>query len=245
MRRSKQTKTKLMFGWRGESAVRQRAVQANQPALSNHVTAPGYKYQPAPSTPSSEHSQLQNRGAKFRTRIKMDVWHNDALGERVVGQPSSPLGPSEYPVLWRILRTEDLREWGDLIRSCVVKKKDEFGQMKSTDEFWRYREAVTGYTREGDAWLLSRQVPSSAHQHPTRTTTGAGIGAKVEDADSGLDSLQEEVGEKGRGDVGEPVIIQSDEMQEVRLNMRARNAANTRTTRRMKIPDNLSKVTKV
>jgi len=142
-------------------------------------------------------------------------------------------------------RTEDLREWGDLIRSCVVKKKDEFGQMKSTDEFWRYREAVTGYTREGDAWLLSRQVPSSAHQHPTRTTTGAGIGAKVEDADSGLDSLQEEVGEKGRGDVGEPVIIQSDEMQEVRLNMRARNAANTRTTRRMKIPDNLSKVTKV
>ena len=104
MRRSKQTKTKLMFGWRGESAVRQRAVQANQPALSNHVTAPGYKYQPAPSTPSSEHSQLQNRGAKFRTRIKMDVWHNDALGERVVGQPSSPLGPSEYPVLWRILR---------------------------------------------------------------------------------------------------------------------------------------------
>ena len=90
-------------------------------------------------------------------------------------------------------RTEDLREWGDLIRSCVVKKKDEFGQvhliqdincqflkveiidwaiiaishvedrihfpfckrssnilffqMKSTDEFWRYREAVTGYTR--------------------------------------------------------------------------------------------------
>ena len=26
-------------------------------------------------------------------------------------------------------RTEDLREWGDLIRSCVVKKKDEFGQV--------------------------------------------------------------------------------------------------------------------
>jgi len=91
MRRSKQTKTKLMFGWRGESAVRQRAVQANQPALSSHVTAPGYKYQPAPSsTPSSEHSQLQNRGATFRTRIKMNVWHIDALGDRVVGQPSSP-----------------------------------------------------------------------------------------------------------------------------------------------------------
>ena len=27
-------------------------------------------------------------------------------------------------------RTEDLREWGDLIRSCVVKKKDEFGQVR-------------------------------------------------------------------------------------------------------------------
>ena len=28
-----------------------------------------------------------------------------------------------------LYRTEDLREWGDLIRSCVVKKKDEFGQV--------------------------------------------------------------------------------------------------------------------
>ena len=34
-------------------------------------------------------------------------------------------------------------------------------------------------------------------------------------------------------------------LSQVRLNMRARNAANMRTTRRMKIPDNLSKVTKV
>ena len=31
-------------------------------------------------------------------------------------------------------RTEDLREWGDLIRSCVVKKKDEFGQVGTSWE---------------------------------------------------------------------------------------------------------------
>ena len=29
----------------------------------------------------------------------------------------------------------------ELIRSCVVKKKDEFGQMRSTDDFWHYKKA--------------------------------------------------------------------------------------------------------
>ena len=133
-------------------------------------------------------------------------------------------------------RTEDLRSWGDVIRNCVIKKKEEFGQMKSTDDFWRYKEDDKGGSRDGDAWLLSRQVPGTLHR--------AGLAkAKVEDADSGLDSLQEEsspVQETGE------CVIQSDEMQEVRLNMRARNAClNSRSNKRARIPDILSKVTKV
>ena len=92
-----------MFGGRGESAVTERGVQANQSPLSSHVTAPGCKYQPAPTTLSSGHSQLHNREAKFRRRIKMEVWHTDALGDRVVGQPSSPSDLRSKPVLWKIL----------------------------------------------------------------------------------------------------------------------------------------------
>ena len=58
-----------MFGGRGESAVRERGVPANQTSLSSHVTSLGTPAQ----TPSSKHSQLQNRGAKFKRKIKMNV----------------------------------------------------------------------------------------------------------------------------------------------------------------------------
>ena len=84
------------------------------------------------------------------------------------------------------------------------------------------------FSREGDAWLLSRQVPGSAHQakEPPRSGTsltstyvliqrnsGSSV-TKLEDADSGLDSLQEEVTEKEQS---KECVIQSDEMQVVHL----------------------------
>ena len=58
-----------MFGGGGESAVRERGVPANQTSLSSHVTSLGTTAQ----TTSSKHPQLQNRGAKFKGRIKMNM----------------------------------------------------------------------------------------------------------------------------------------------------------------------------
>ena len=58
-----------MFGGGGESAVRERGVPANQTSLSSHVTSLGTTAR----TTSSKHPQLQNRGAKFKGRIKMNM----------------------------------------------------------------------------------------------------------------------------------------------------------------------------
>ena len=73
-----------------------------------------------------------------------------------------------------------------------MKKKDEFGQMRSTDDFWHYKKAIItrgarfvlhylysphhlAFSREGDSWLLSRLVPGSAHQAREAPRSGTSL----------------------------------------------------------------------
>ena len=92
-------------------------------------------------------------------------------------------------------------------------------------------------SHDQDSWLLSRLAPNSGCKEDTNKQAVTEEHAKAEtDNDSGLDSTT-------AGDDKE-CLIKSDEMQEVRLNMRARHSRNI-TTARPTIPNKLCKVTKV
>jgi len=85
-----------MFGGRGESAVRERGVPANQTSLSSHVTSLGAPAQ----TPSSKHPQLLNRGTNVKRRINMDVRQHERIGWTGSLDDNHPPRLSANPVLW-------------------------------------------------------------------------------------------------------------------------------------------------
>ena len=92
-------------------------------------------------------------------------------------------------------------------------------------------------SHDQDSWLLSRLSPNSGCQEDTNRQAATEEHAKAEaDNDSGLDCST-------AGDDKE-YLINSDEMQEMRLNMRARHSRNIAIAR-PKIPHKLCKVTKV
>ena len=115
-----------------------------------------------------------------------------------------------------------------------MKKKEEFDSYLSPSSLMRYPVLSSC---DQDTWLLSRLSPNSGCKENTNIQDATEDQGKVEtDNDSGLDSAT-------NGDEKE-CLIQSDEMQEVRLNMRARNCRNIAAPR-PKIPHKLCKVTKV
>ena len=125
-------------------------------------------------------------------------------------------------------RTDGIREWGRIIQEQVLAKKEEFDRYLSPSHLMRY--PVLSSTSD-DSWLLSRLSPNSGCIDTTEDQD------KVEtDNDSGLDSVTN-AEEKD-------CLVKSDEMQEVRLNMRGRNCRNI-SVPRPKIPPKLCKVTKV
>ena len=107
--------------------------------------------------------------------------------------------------------------------------------MKKREEFNCYLSPSHLSSHDQDSWLLPRLSTNNKEQAATAVAET--------DNDSGLDSPQEDhadndkVTPAGDDDHG-------DEMQEVRLNMRARHCRNI-TTARPKIPIRLCKVTKV
>ena len=104
----------------------------------------------------------------------------------------------------------------------MVKKKKEFNCYLSP-------------SHDQDSWLLSRLSTNNKGQAATAVAET--------DNESGLDSPQEDHADNEKvTSVNDD--NQSDETQEVRLNMRARNCKNM-TTARPKIPLRLCKVTKV
>ena len=116
----------------------------------------------------------------------------------------------------------------------VVKKKEEFDSFLSPSHLMRY--PVLSSTDQ-DTWLLSRLSPNSGCKEDTNNQAATEDQDKAEtDDDSGLDSAT-------NGDEKE-CVIQGDEMQEVRLNIRARNCRNIAAAR-PRIPQKLCKVTKV
>ena len=123
-------------------------------------------------------------------------------------------------------RTEGIREWGNIIKECVVKKKEEFDQYLSPSQLMR-RPVLS--PSDHDSWLLSRLAPTTCRDIAEEDAAKA-------DTDSGMDSAATS---DDRECVGH-----SDEMQEVRLNFRARNCKNIPAVR-PKIPIRLCKVTKV
>ena len=127
-------------------------------------------------------------------------------------------------------------------QSCTLKKKEEFDGHLSPSHLMRYPVLSSC---DQDSWLLSRLSPNSGCKEDTNRQAATEDQAKAEtDNDSGMDSLQEDQADNSKvttaGDDDKECLIQSDEMQEVRLNMRARNC-----TSRPKIPPRLCKVTKV
>jgi hypothetical protein len=114
-------------------------------------------------------------------------------------------------------------------QDCVKKKKEEFNCYLSPSNL---------SSNEQDHWLLSRLSPNSGCKEDTNRQA-----ASATDNDSGLDSPHEDPADKDKvtpaGD-----DEHSDEMQEVRLNMRARHCRNI-TAARPNIPIRLCKVTKV
>ena len=115
-----------------------------------------------------------------------------------------------------------------------MKKKEEFDSYLSPSHLMRYPVLSS---HDQDSWLLSRLSPNSGCKEDTNRQAATEEHAKAEaDNDSGLDSTT--------ASDDKECLIKSDEMQEVRLNMRARNCRNI-TTARPKIPNKLCKVTKV
>ena len=115
-----------------------------------------------------------------------------------------------------------------------MKKKEEFDSFLSPSHLMRY--PVLSSTDQ-DTWLLSRLSPNSGCKEDTNNQAATEDQDKAEtDDDSGLDSAT-------NGDEKE-CVIQGDEMQGVRLNIRARNCRNIATVR-PRIPQKLCKVTKV
>jgi hypothetical protein len=103
-------------------------------------------------------------------------------------------------------RTEGVRQWGQVIKDCVSKKKEEFGCLDVSD-------------LSPDTWLLDRLAP-----HTDRSGHCQSGHNKHEDDDSGFDSLQADL-TKGLkyGTIKEKkCLIQEDEMQEDRLDRTGR-----------------------
>jgi hypothetical protein len=126
----------------------------------------------------------------------------------------------------------------------VVKKKEEFDCHLSPSHLMRYPVLSSC---DQDSWLLYRLSPNSGCKEDTNRQAVTEDQAKAEtDNDSGLDSPQEDPADNYKVNTGDDkeCLINSDEMQEVRLNMRARNCTNIKVTR-PKIPLRLCKVTKV
>ena len=116
--------------------------------------------------------------------------------------------------------------------------------MKKKEELNWYLSPSHPSSHDQDSWLLSRLSPNSGCKEDTNRQAAIEHQSKVEtDNDSGLDSPPEDHADNDKvtpaGDDDH-----SDEMQEVRLNMRARNCRNI-TAARPKIPIRLCKVTKV
>ena len=130
-------------------------------------------------------------------------------------------------------RTDGIREWGRVIQEQVLAKKEEFDRYLSPSHLMRYP-VLPSSTQ--DTWLLSRLSPNSGCKENTNIIDATEDQNKVEDNDSGLESAT-------NGDEKE-CLVKSDEMQEVRLNMRGRNCRNVLVPR-PKIPPKLCKVTKV
>ena len=140
----------------------------------------------------------------------------------------------------------NLESDGFQFESSVVKKKEEFDGHLSPSHLMRYPVLSSC---DQDSWLLSRLSPNSGCKEDTNRQAATEDQAKAEtDNDSGMDSLQEDQADNSKvttaGDDDKECLIQSDEMQEVRLNMRARNCTNCKVSR-PKIPPRLCKVTKV
>ena len=118
-------------------------------------------------------------------------------------------------------------------QECVVKKKKEFNTHLCSSSLM----PIMSSSSE-DSWLLSRLSPNSGCKEEARKKGVAEI-----DTDSGLESTQEEHADTEKLiSVGDDV--HSDEMKEMRLNLRARNCKIVGAAR-PKIPHRLCKVTKV
>ena len=98
-------------------------------------------------------------------------------------------------------RTEGVRQWGQVIKDCVSKKKEEFGCLDVSD-------------LSPDTWLLDRVAPH---------TDRSGHGNTTHD-DSGFDSVQADLtrGLKYGTIKEKKCLIQEDEIQEDRLDRTGR-----------------------
>ena len=147
--------------------------------------------------------------------------------------------PGKY---WAIKLDKD----GITFQESVVKKKEEFNCYLSPSHLLRYPVLSSC---DQDSWLLSRLSPNSGCKEDTNRPEATEDQAKDEiDNDSGMDSLQEDHGDNCIAPIASDdrdCLIQSDEMQEVRLKMRARNCTTSKVTIRPRIPVKLCKVTKV
>ena len=113
-------------------------------------------------------------------------------------------------------RTEGVRQWGQVIKDCVHKKKEEFGCLDVSN-------------LSPDTWLLDRLAPHTGGENCGHT--------KHEDNDSGFDSLQADLtrGLKYETIKKKKCLIQEDEMQEDRLDRQ-----DTRCDKRSLTRDRLS-----
>ena len=118
----------------------------------------------------------------------------------------------------------------------MVSKKKEYDCSLSPSALMLHSDLSSA---DQDTWLLSRLSPNIGCSQATIDTNDT----TEQETDSGLDSLQEEkvpfVKENDK-----ELFIQSDEIQEVKLNMKARNCTSSKPSR-PKIPSRLCKVTKV
>ena len=109
--------------------------------------------------------------------------------------------------------------------------------QKKREEFNCYLSPSHLSSHDQDSWLLPRLSTNNKGQAATA------VAVAETDNDSGLDSPQED-----HTDIDKATSVnddnQSEEMQEVRLNMRARHCRNI-TAARPRIPIRLCKVTKV
>ena len=93
-----------------------------------------------------------------------------------------------------------------------------------------------------DSWLLSRLSPNTTVMN---ASTGGDSGVVETETDSGLDSLEEN--EKNQSVDSKDRVIEVEEMQEVKLNIRGGKCYNMsgKLGSRPKIPTRLCKVTRV